>query len=575
MKRVTYARMAESQAPTPKSARKSTSHAGGQSKPPRKISAPAEKSKFPNCVIHKSETCEHKTPNCTDFKNLGVQERYDVLKSVHACFRCMVSNHQRSTCKFKDPCESCGEDHHTLLCKKEMSPEVVCTDSNANRVVAHSNHAGVRKVGLYAITSAVVKPSRKEATIFLDNGSDSSWITDKAAKRLGASKLGKYVLEVRTTGGKETTYESQLYELDLVTLSGRIVTLELYGITNITGELSRLDLSVLSRLFPGYDCSALQRRNGEVDILIGSDNFGLHPKHELAAAGENLSIMEGAFGICLQGSHPDLKEGSTMDSNMVRVVKAVNPLIKSNCCHLTITSQVKHPLLNQPPIKSSRVFKCNSHLTMNKASAVERYTEGEELPTGSKPNMEDSPVGAIATEALNKTPDMFQSEDPEAVELIETGSYVDDLMGSLETLEEAQQLAGDTEKGESMDEENETQVLGVTWDPETEIITFQHSLNFSLKRQGIHILPDLKAEDVPAQIPEMNVLHQVMRNYDPGGCQQSTNTRRSFNLVQQVADTFWDQWRKTVSPAHVTGTGDTDILRPVQRLAWVVPVEGD
>ena len=36
------------------------------------------------------------------------------------------------------------------------------------------------------------------------------------------------------------------------------------------------------------------------------DYFGLHPKEEIAKAGNNLSVMKGPLGICLVGTHPEL-----------------------------------------------------------------------------------------------------------------------------------------------------------------------------------------------------------------------------------------------------------------------------
>ena len=47
-------------------------------------------------------------------------------------------------------------------------------------------------------------------------------------------------------------------------------------------------------------------------------------KKEEARCGDNLSIMSGALGICLQGAHPDLLEETTYDSNLAKKMHDVN-----------------------------------------------------------------------------------------------------------------------------------------------------------------------------------------------------------------------------------------------------------
>ena len=61
-----------------------------------------------------------------------------------------------------------------------------------------------------------------------------------------------------------------------------------------------------------------------VDVLLGCDYFGLHPKQEEARCGDNLSIMSAALEICLQGTPPDLIEETKYDSNLAKKLHEVN-----------------------------------------------------------------------------------------------------------------------------------------------------------------------------------------------------------------------------------------------------------
>ena len=64
-------------------------------------------------------------------------------------------------------------------------------------------------------------------------------------------------------------------------------------------------------------------------------------------------------------------------------------------------------------------------------------------------------------------------------------------------------------------------VLGVSWSPEEDNISFQATLNFSVKKRGQRTGPNLKREEVPGLLPttltKRLVLQQVMGIYDPMG----------------------------------------------------------
>ena len=326
------------------------------------------------CVVHNQGVVKHKTEDCSAFQRMSYREKHVALRRVGACFRCFKP-HLKAHCREESPCVKCGDTkHHSLLCKKGN----VSSQPDLPTVVTSSSSVHSKAVSLYAIFSVPVDNARKLATVFTDDGSDSSYITNEAAKKLGARKLNKFLLEVTTTGGKETEYESQEYALDLITKSGRKVTVTMFGLEKITGRVSRIDLVTIKKLFPNTDVSTLQRTNTEVDILLGTDHFGLHPKNEVQSAGDNLSLMEGALGLCLQGSHPDLKEEMSMDTNFVQKLKAATPLMMTRESNHSITHIYK---IEKNPPSCSAV----SHLTHTAESKLFNFIQGEELATQINP----------------------------------------------------------------------------------------------------------------------------------------------------------------------------------------------
>ena len=76
----------------------------------------------------------------------------------------------------------------------------------------------------------------------------------------------------------------------------------------MSGPVEQLDEKLLSGIFPDYDSAIFTRPLGPVDILLGADYFSLHPKSEIATDGQNLSLMKGELGVCVQGYHPCLTE---------------------------------------------------------------------------------------------------------------------------------------------------------------------------------------------------------------------------------------------------------------------------
>jgi hypothetical protein len=107
-------------------------------------------------------------------------------------------------------CEKSG--HHTLLCKEQKGDAEGSAESAGKLVSVASSHTvrAPAALSLYAVVQAVVMNSGKTANIFCDNGSNTSYITHKAAERLKAKKLERYTLDVTTMGNMSHEYDTRL-----------------------------------------------------------------------------------------------------------------------------------------------------------------------------------------------------------------------------------------------------------------------------------------------------------------------------------------------------------------------------
>ena len=108
----------------------------------------------------------------------------------------------------------------------------------------------------------------------------------------------------------------------------------------ITDHVSKINTDILNQLFPDYDPECLQRKSSNVDVLLGCDHFGLHPKKEEAQCGENLSIMSGELGVW-KWSHPDLKEETRYDTNLAKTIHDIRHKLILRVLEITQSSPVK------------------------------------------------------------------------------------------------------------------------------------------------------------------------------------------------------------------------------------------
>ena len=289
------------------------------SSPSSPTSSSESSSSDSKCPLH-PKTDNHTIEECYAFKNMTVEKRREVVMKKKMCFVCLGLSHVRKECEKVSECGKCQDNHHELLCLRATGDRNPSQSLSGQKTPTHAfttqNQKG--ESPLYAIYGVPVTSSSKKAIVFCDDGSEATFIAKSAVRKLGARKLYPTRIEMATLTSTEEV-DTHIYEVTLISKAGKKHPVKAIALPEITGEAAQLDIKVLASIFTDFDCASLQRPKGQIDILLGSDYFGLHPKHELDSNGENLSIMEGSLGVCVQGFHAGVKEESVFNHS-VRVV---------------------------------------------------------------------------------------------------------------------------------------------------------------------------------------------------------------------------------------------------------------
>ena len=106
-------------------------------------------------------------------------------------------------------------------------------------------------------------------------------------------------------GNKTRTVNSKEYNIPLTDSEGKTWNIVAYGISEISEAICRVDVSQVVGLFEDVSLDNLERPDGNIELLIGSDWCNLQPQVKQTV--DNLQLMKNMFGYCLRGSHPCVK----------------------------------------------------------------------------------------------------------------------------------------------------------------------------------------------------------------------------------------------------------------------------
>ena len=240
---------------------------------------------------------DHASANCTIFKT--APDRLIIVKRDRLCFNCL-GRHRVADCKSTNNCWICDNRHHTSICGNNEVDEKGETQSGA---VLHSSLTQ-RVLLKTAIASVRAEDHTTEANILLDEGAQTSFITQALAAQLNLKTDGEEIIELASFGDqgrqvkhmKSATIYLQAEEGDEI---GMKVLVVLHIAAPIESHINSIaNMTHLRGLKLAHPVSA--DNLFEINILIGADHYW-DIVGDKVIRGNGPTAMESKLGYLISG----------------------------------------------------------------------------------------------------------------------------------------------------------------------------------------------------------------------------------------------------------------------------------
>ena len=249
---------------------------------------------------------EHTPESCTKVDK--PENRKSVLRDSGRCFICLKRGHLSRNCRSSIKCRQCSSKHHVSICtKKPDSVEVSQLDPNATPFRSASLLTDSNGTILLQTAQATVR-NRANALLRLifDSGSQRSYITQRARRKLSLRALGRKELVISTFGNGSRKQSCEVVKATLETREERDLELTLLVIPLICEPITSM---ALKDGIQGYDhLRDLDLEdsigNGEVvnfDILIGLDHYWNVVSGEVVRGSNGPTAVYSKLGWLLSG----------------------------------------------------------------------------------------------------------------------------------------------------------------------------------------------------------------------------------------------------------------------------------
>lgn len=267
---------------------------------------------------------DHYTFLCPEIRNVPLINRIQKLKSLRLCFNCLHPNHKSCNCRNKKKCRECNGNHHTLIHKyfvpntKSNQSEKIKIVPNSDGKVSLSKHPtrssnndclspkGKFKHVFHSTAKIFVEDAHKiqqPCRVLLDNGSQSSFITESFARRL---KLPRKDVLLRINGlNLEPISVRHSVQIKVKSrINNYTKSIDCLVVPSITEDIPDRKIESPAFNFPNKQLADSEFNvPSKIDILIGAEHFiELLQDGKMKINHTQITLKNSVFGWFVTGS---------------------------------------------------------------------------------------------------------------------------------------------------------------------------------------------------------------------------------------------------------------------------------
>lgn len=327
---------------------------------------------------------DHYIYKCQDFVKYPLQEKKSFIEKNHLCFNCLIPNHGVKQCKQKARCRICGKRHHTLIhteYRNVKTPEnyerqdnstlehIQPTKSRENENIAthYAMESRVQHTTNILLATALVKVTaengrRLQLRALIDQGSEGSFITERATQALG---LKKQTINgtISGLGNNIVMHTRHIVSLNLQSEHDKMFNLPVKAYV----------LKTLTRLLPSTQID--MRWKHLQGLQLADPNYGTPASVDLLLGAEVYSniILE---GVQLGSSHTPLAQNTRLGWILSGEVKSINNSTHNVInMHLSTQPEDNDNLQRFWELESGDTYKLKKQLTEEEERCEKNYKE--------------------------------------------------------------------------------------------------------------------------------------------------------------------------------------------------------
>ncbi|GFX19923.1 uncharacterized protein TNCV_1434831 [Trichonephila clavipes] len=252
----------------------------------------------------------HELDTCRSF---GAHEKQEILRKKGCCFLCLLPGHRAMECVKRESCPICNGSHHFSICFRNRHDDDLSPKRDTDNVISTVIKTEVNSVLLQTCAALIdVKNEQEVVRLFLDNGSQRSFVLKSTSEKFNFPILRKENLSICTFGAKET--ETKTLNIVKIKFKNRddpnlcieiqAVETEHISITNLPTPDRNIDKKF--RYLKNVQLAdSYEFNDKEISILIGADYYYQVVTGRITRLNKNLVTVETLFGWSLQGQSTD------------------------------------------------------------------------------------------------------------------------------------------------------------------------------------------------------------------------------------------------------------------------------